>query len=145
MSDELTSVHFYLLKSGTVEPSGQPNPTDQMGLSRVAGCKSHPHLKRYTGFLGDYPDRPASSHHSGKFLEELEHMRLRPREQCFQAVLAAGMPHVFRNKHFFAFGTAPQSFEFLGHRRGREPITVKSVFDSREQIRSPNTFEVFCF
>ncbi len=123
MSDELPGELFYLHTSRTVESSGQPQRTDQIRLSWIAGGKSHAHLKRHSRFLGDHPHRPAGSHHFGKLLKQLEHMRLGFREKCFQTVLAAGVPHVFRNEPFPAFWTAPERFEFLSHGR-RVVITV---------------------
>jgi len=107
MSDELLGVLFYLHKSRTVESSRQPQRTDQIGLSRIAAGKSHPHLKYHSRFLGDHPDRPAGSYHAGKLLKQLENIRLGLREKCLQTVLAAGVPHVFGNEPFPAFWTAP--------------------------------------
>jgi hypothetical protein len=118
MPNELPSVILYLYKSRAVESSGQPQRTDQIRLSRIAGGKSHAHLKRHSRFLGDHSHRPAGSHHSGKLLKQLEHTRLGLREKCFQTVLAAGVPHVFGNEPLPAFRTAPERFEFLPNGRG---------------------------
>lgn len=108
MADELTGELFYLLKSRTVESSGQAQRADQIRLSRIAGGKSYAHLKRHSRFLWDHPYRTAGSHHSGKLLKQREHMRLGLRKKSFQTVLAAGVPHVFRNEPFPAFWTAPE-------------------------------------
>ncbi len=143
MSDELPGVLLYFHKSRIAESSGQPQRADQIRLSWIAGGKSHAHLKRHSRFLWDHPHRAAGSHHSRKLLKQLEYMRLGLREKCFQTVLAAGVPHVFRNEPFPAFWTAPERLEFLSHRRG-VILILWTRWSGASKSLHPHALEAFC-